>query len=514
MSRDPHFFDGRAPHRHRQQQHSSSSRRHDTDRGSRHRCPPFAGRRGPGASMARASFGDPGGHRNPNPNSNQPMPHATGPFNSGSRHCCLPIQNGRRHRPDTAALHHRDRYCCYPRSRRYYNDVDFYDFEGDNFPLAQDFFYTRPRAQFLTSLFDDADFEYEEAPPRRPAPTAQFAELSRIFFKIIKLCHHLNNFSPTDSDKKPAVVSQMVQYLCTAIKPALPDSDILTLLKNNAHQWGLATVQALKQHYSDALSDLLMDIGPRLPRDWSSPFQVATRWAKRNFFRLSQPTLDRARELIHSQATDASTQVATDTSASFLPPAVIGGPTSPTEDAPLDPPDSFQPEPAPSVLSHPFSHQITVPPTLDSGQHSLSSRASKPIRRSPPPPQRQALSTVDTNTPRDALSPRLLLPTPKLIAHGKSDVRQIHPTSSQDHLVTDSDDYIFQTDEDSYDDKTFLDSSDEDQPPPVKNKPQLDIKLTKHFHSTLIKNTTGESLKGVTLSKKSHKHRKGRKKSH
>lgn len=109
------------------------------------------------------------------------------------------------------------------------------------------------------------------APPRLPAPDVNFAELSRIFYKIIKLCHHLDHVAPAD-DKIPSSIRNMMHQLCAMLKPAFPDFMVCDTIKHNAQQWWSVTLRTLEQHYSTLLSDLLFDVALYYPKFGPLPF--------------------------------------------------------------------------------------------------------------------------------------------------------------------------------------------------------------------------------------------------
>lgn len=135
-------------------------------------------------------------------------------------------------------------------------------------------------------------------PPRLPAPDNHFAQLSRLIYKIIKVCHHLDNVSPIDGGRGPLMIRHTVNHLCTLIRTAIPNPTTMLALEGNARQWGVIVLEILEQHYSECLISLLDQVDIQELRDWQQPFQVATRWAKRNLSRLQQTSIDRAKRLI------------------------------------------------------------------------------------------------------------------------------------------------------------------------------------------------------------------------
>lgn len=220
-----------------------------------------------------------------------------------------------------------------------------------------------------TSTRSHAHNDDATAPPRLPAPDANFAELSQIFYKIIKLCHHLDHVAPADDDKIPSSIRNMMHQLCAMLKPAFPAFMVCDTIKHNAQQWCSVTLRTLEQHYSTLLLDLLFDVALILPEVWSPPFLVATRWAKKNFH---QSTLNRAKQLIESHAMEPRLPSVPDTAPLLHPPATMDLPASPAVTAPQLPADNPHPEPTPLLPHHPPSS--TPPP---SGQNKKALSASQ-----------------------------------------------------------------------------------------------------------------------------------------
>lgn len=89
--------------------------------------------------------------------------------------------------------------------------------------------------------------EAAAAPIRLPAPSAEFAQLSHLFFQIIfiKLCHHLDNVAPADGDKAPFLIQSMMHQLFMMLRPAFTDSTVHSAPQRNARQWGSSTLKIL-----------------------------------------------------------------------------------------------------------------------------------------------------------------------------------------------------------------------------------------------------------------------------
>lgn len=410
------------------------------------------------------------GDGNPNPTSNRRIPHESRLLYSPRHHITSIFKDGDADYSDAGAFSRRKRYRCdsHPLSRY----TDYYE-NNDNFVRE------RPPPPLAHAKMNTNSYVRDEQvtlPPRSPAPTAKFAELSRHFFRVIKLCHHLDNVTPTDGNRiPPFLIRHITHQLCAVLKPAFPNFTILSVIKDNAQQWGSSTLGALEQHYSSLLTELLSEVALSLPRDWSSPFLVASRWAKRNFPRIHQTTLDRAKRLIESQAPELQRQM--DQHAADLPhpPSTVDPPARPSGTTSPRPIVASHPEPVPGP-----PHQVPLPlsssprapvsPHRRKGQRSLPSRAPRTPLRKPQPSERQDSSAQDDLTPGDderQSPPALPIRKPhRNNLHPPTESRDtgqqipIHPAGSD--TAADDDDYDYEEDGESYDEaEEFLDSHDE-----------------------------------------------------
>lgn len=78
-------------------------------------------------------------------------------------------------------------------------------------------------------------------------PQKRFQQLVRNLHQIIRLTHHLENVSPTGFDL--GMITRTVDHLCALIKPAAPTPNTTDFLNGNARQWGVITLQILREHY-------------------------------------------------------------------------------------------------------------------------------------------------------------------------------------------------------------------------------------------------------------------------
>lgn len=217
---------------------------------------------------------------------------------------------------------------------------------------------------------NSSDRRHTDYPPRAPAPSAKFAQLSRIFFNIIKICHHLENVTTTHGNKGPLTIRRTVDFLCDLIRPAMPNSTTMLSLEGNARQWGVVALDTLEQHYTECLTVLMDELSNKDLRNWRAPFKVATRWALRKFTRLRQSTIEQAEGYIQSQARDTSSSEEDEEDNPPGPPSSTSASSSPSPSPPPPPP------PPPK---RPRPHRATA--------------AAKSASDNPPPPPVQSAPT-------------------------------------------------------------------------------------------------------------------------
>ncbi|CAJ1082727.1 hypothetical protein D5F01_LYC25055 [Xyrichtys novacula] len=140
------------------------------------------------------------------------------------------------------------------------------------------------------------------APSAQQAPVhdPQFGQLVRKLHTIIKMVHHLQNVTPGPEKQDPKMIARMVDNLATMIKPANPTTYTLDMIMGNAKNWGHTTLLLLQDHYTAELEKMQGDLSKEPPQEWKSAFTVATRWARKNLFRIKQEVIDHAEALIAS----------------------------------------------------------------------------------------------------------------------------------------------------------------------------------------------------------------------
>lgn len=260
---------------------------------------------------------------------------------------------------------------------------------------------------------NNSDHRRPDVPPRAPAPNANFAQLSRIFFNMIQICHHLENISTTGGKKGPLTICRTVDYLHDLIRPAMPNSTTMLALEGNARQWSVVTLEILKQHYTDCLTVLLDELSNKNLQGWRAPFQVAIRWAFRKFKRLRQLTIEQTEKHIQSQvrATDSSEEGEEEgPPGPPSPPSPSSPPPRPrphrataaTKSAPNDPPPTPV-QSAPSSSPKSLKHRIktTCPPMTSHPATNLATQEPAPSSNCEVTVQLPSLGDEDTYSPDD-----------------------------------------------------------------------------------------------------------------
>lgn len=135
---------------------------------------------------------------------------------------------------------------------------------------------------------------------QRRAADPQLRQLVRKMYAVIKVVHHLRNVATKQGRAEPRTISRMVEVLSSMIRPAFPSTATMDLIMGNAKNWGYNTLLILEDHYTTTLQDILSDLSRDLPQDWKAAFEVATRWAYRNFSRMIEDVIEHAEALIAS----------------------------------------------------------------------------------------------------------------------------------------------------------------------------------------------------------------------
>lgn len=121
--------------------------------------------------------------------------------------------------------------------------------------------------------------------------------MSRIIkkmFKIIKIQHHLHNFTQRGRGSAINMINRKVAELIDYVKPALPNTRVQDLLLGNSKNWGVNTETILTDHYKYTLTQLYQDLKTERYNDWPEALTVAERWARRNLPRITDSSLTEA----------------------------------------------------------------------------------------------------------------------------------------------------------------------------------------------------------------------------
>lgn len=167
------------------------------------------------------------------------------------------------------------------------------------------------------------------------------------------------------------MIARMVDTLASMIKPAAPSQQTMELIEGNARNWGHTTCIILMEHYEANLEDFLGDIMDAPTTEWKEAFKVASRWARRNFPRMTQDVLDHAEAAIIAKLAGGKIG---------LPESVIAPPQNTVKALNLKP--SEEPDPPRS------------PPRLVTSTQ-------PPQQQQPRAKEKKNLVSVATNTTRD-----------------------------------------------------------------------------------------------------------------
>ena len=144
---------------------------------------------------------------------------------------------------------------------------------------------------------------------REPAGP-RLKQITRLIHNIIKLTHHQHNLDPHPGEPEFRVISKMVNFLSTFIKPALPTKHTLQSIIETAQNWGHTTLIILQQHYVTQINNYMTALARLIDNTWGNAFAVAERWAKRNLPRLTAATIEAARTSIEGLIPNLATSPA------------------------------------------------------------------------------------------------------------------------------------------------------------------------------------------------------------
>lgn len=131
-----------------------------------------------------------------------------------------------------------------------------------------------------------APHQRDDSRPNDPV----FSRKVRIIHRIIKVTHHLGNVETDDTDHYPPSLRRLMDHLAGVIVPAFPSPETALRISGNAKEWTWTTLLILRDHYQACRDRDLLLLLESGPGDWEAPFEVATKWARRNLGRRLQDT--------------------------------------------------------------------------------------------------------------------------------------------------------------------------------------------------------------------------------
>ena len=140
----------------------------------------------------------------------------------------------------------------------------------------------------------------QSKPPKYIPPGTELGKQIRETYTLLKTLHHLSNVDSGPKTKEPKIITQLRETLTKAIKPALLTSKTRELIEENAKTWGVSTLHTLRDHYKAKLAEVIQLMEQRPNPTWEVPFQIATKWAKRNLPRMTKEVLEKARTILAS----------------------------------------------------------------------------------------------------------------------------------------------------------------------------------------------------------------------
>ncbi|XP_013855710.1 uncharacterized protein LOC106511507, partial [Austrofundulus limnaeus] len=196
---------------------------------------------------------------------------------------------------------------------------------------------------------------FNTQPPRPQSDDPRFVDKIRLLHKLIKAIHHS---AIATAKSYPPAVQKIQNHLATVIKPAHPTDRTTNLIAANAQNWAYNTMLVLQEHYDAAIAQILQELTLYSPDDLKMPFEIATKWARRNLGRrLKQETLDQAQTLITPNPAPAQQQ--------------RGSPTTAREEPEESPP------PSPSSTASSSSSPSVSPPAPQT--RTLRTQTSPPV---------------------------------------------------------------------------------------------------------------------------------------
>lgn len=129
-------------------------------------------------------------------------------------------------------------------------------------------------------------------------PENNFRTIVKNMSSFIKTYHHLTHVNCEPTTPTPASLKRTQNNLIFTVKPAYPNALSNQLKTGNAKNWTHTTLQILQEHYQRTLDDCTVNLAPTPRDDWEQAMLVATRWARRDLKRITNKTIEEAKEKI------------------------------------------------------------------------------------------------------------------------------------------------------------------------------------------------------------------------
>ncbi|GAA6106737.1 uncharacterized protein LOC105009030 isoform X1 [Tachysurus ichikawai] len=133
-------------------------------------------------------------------------------------------------------------------------------------------------------------------PYRMSEPTDDsFKALVRALHQLIKAYHHLSNTKISEGNTQgPRPLKRAAKRLESVVKPANPTSATGAMLYGNARNWLHNSLQILEDHYTSMIQETIDKINTLPLSEGSRAWDVALRWARRNFKTIKTDSIQKA----------------------------------------------------------------------------------------------------------------------------------------------------------------------------------------------------------------------------
>ena len=162
-----------------------------------------------------------------------------------------------------------------------------------NVQFAQNYSHQKKRMGQKTHSNTQKKSKYSPASPT-------FRNVIKNMYHLIRSVHHLSNIDTRVENNQPVTLKRLTELLKSVIKPFAPTMSTKEMLEGNARNWAFTTQLVLQQHYEDIIQHTLGILRGETQRtDWLHAFEIAVKWAMRNFGkRISQRAIQQAETLV------------------------------------------------------------------------------------------------------------------------------------------------------------------------------------------------------------------------